>query len=161
MPISVSCANVSYIHKDQCLVVVSLKRQQDTDLFFFCNCRLFLFLCFVCISFICYTLEYAPHNLANCDVTWGQRDCCLQLIWHVWGLTESLCFCRWPLAQRLEWDGEHRPCLVLAASARAGSPLSGVSTLPQRKKQKPIPASTRSLGFFSYFQVSRWSVQLP
>lgn len=135
--------------------------------FFFFYWRLFfkhpiaLFLCFVCISFICYTLEYAPHNFANSDVSWGQRDCCLWLIWHVWGLTESLCFCRWPLAQRLEWDGEHRPCLVPAASARAGSPLSGVSTLPQRKKRKPTPASTRSLGFYSYFQVSRRSIQLP
>lgn len=84
MPISVSCANVSYIYKDHCLVVVSLKM-----FFFFFYWRLFfkhpiaLFLCFVCISFICYTLEYAPHNFANSDVSWGQRDCCLWLIWHV------------------------------------------------------------------------------
>lgn len=60
-------------------------------------------------------------------------------------------FCRWLLAQRPEWGGEHRPCLALAASARAGSPPSGDWTLPQRRRQKPIPLSTRSLAFSFHF----------
>lgn len=77
------------------------------------------------------------------------------LIWYVWALTQLLCFCRWQLAQRPEWDGVHRPCLVPAASARAGSPLSGVWTLPQRKKQKPIPVSTRSARFYSFKAINR------
>lgn len=58
------------------------------------------------------------------------------------------CFCRWRLAQRQEWGDKLRPCLVPAANARAGSPPSGVSTLPQRKRQKLIPLSTRSVRFF-------------
>lgn len=74
---------------------------------------------------------------------WRQTDC-LSLIWCVWALTVMMCFRRWQLAQKREWDGEHRPCLVPAASARAGSHPSGVWTLPQRKRQKLIPLSTRS-----------------
>lgn len=83
----------------------------------------------------------------KCGITWGETDYCLSLFWCVWALTEMLCFCRWQLAQKQEWDGEHRQCLVPAASARAGSPPSGVWTLPQRKRQKPIPLSTRSMRF--------------
>lgn len=74
-------------------------------------------------------------------------------------LTESSCFRRWQLARRPECGGERRPCPVPAASARAGSPLSGVWTLPQRKKQKLIPASTRSVRFYSSFQVSQRSIE--
>lgn len=59
--------------------------------------------------------------------------------------TVLLCFCRWQLAQRLEWGGEHKPCLVLAASERAGSLPSGVWTQPQRRRPKPTPQSVRSV----------------
>lgn len=77
----------------------------------------------------------------------------LSVVWCVWALAEMSCFCRWQLAQKQEWDGEHRPCLVPAASARAGSHPCGVWTLPQRKRQKPIPLSTRSVRFSTLINV--------
>lgn len=68
-----------------------------------------------------------------CRMFWGIR-----LKWLV------LCFHRWQPERRWEWGDGHRRCLALAASARADSPPSGASTLPQRKKQKLILVSTRS-----------------
>lgn len=61
-----------------------------------------------------------------------------------------LCFHRWQPERRWEWGDGHRRCLALAASARADSPPSGASTLPQRKKQKLILVSTRSECSFRY-----------
>ncbi len=110
-----------------------------------------------CVLFYLFRLQCMRLSqiFAKCDVIWGQAECSLSNLVYFCCLTELLCFCRWQLAQRMEWDGEHRLCLVPAASARAGSLLSGVLTLPQRKKLKRILVSIRSVKFYSHLQVSK------
>ncbi len=47
----------------------------------------------------------------------------------------------------------HRACLVPPVNERAGSPLCGVWTLPQKRKPKADPASTRFTSARYYIHV--------
>lgn len=80
------------------------------------------------------------------------KQIAVDLIWSVLTPLRHVTFSRWQPAQRPEWDGERRPCLVPAVSARAGSLPSGVWTLPQRKRQKPTQRSARSVKCSTSFQ---------
>lgn len=67
MPISVSCANVSYIYKDHCLVVVSLK------MFFF----FFIGAYFLSIPLLCFYVLYVYHLYAT---HWNMLHTILQIV---------------------------------------------------------------------------------